>query len=87
VVFLVEDNGYAISVPVREADRRRQYRRVGGAFPSLHVEEVDAPDSHRFLRPCGGWVDWCRARHGPRPGFAPRFIRPYSHSLSDVERL
>jgi len=86
VVFLVEDNGYAISVPVEKQTAGGNIAALVGAFPSLHVEEVDGTDFTASLEAMRRGVDWCRARHGPALVRA-EVIRPYSHSLSDDERL
>ena len=86
-MFLVEDNGYAISVPVEVADRRRQHlaaRRV--VSPTCEVIRVDGTDlvaSYRAMREAVAYV---RARKGPALVHA-KVIRPYSHSLSDDEKL
>ena len=86
VVFLVEDNGYAISVPVEKQTAGGNIAALVGAFPSLHVEEVDGTDFTASLEAMRRGVDWCRARHGPALVRA-EVTRPYSHSLSDDERL
>jgi 2-oxoisovalerate dehydrogenase E1 component len=86
VVYLVEDNGYAISVPVEVQTAGGDISRLVENFPGLKVircDGTDFVDSERAMREA---VAWARARKGPALVHA-RVIRPYSHSLSDDERL
>src|SRR5205085_8554629 len=84
VVYLVEDNGYAISVPVEVNTAGGSISKLVASFPGLYVEEVDGCDliaSHQAMQRA---VDYARKRKGPALVHA-HVIRPYSHSLSDVE--
>jgi 2-oxoisovalerate dehydrogenase E1 component len=86
LIFVVEDNGYAISVPVEVQTAGGSISRLVQNFPNFHFEEVDGTDPI----PCYGAFQraaaHCRAGHGPSFIHA-HVIRPYSHSLSDDERL
>jgi 2-oxoisovalerate dehydrogenase E1 component len=86
VVYLVEDNGYAISVPVDAQTPGGDISRLVEPFPHLKVARVDGCDflaSHTALHEA---VQWTRDRQGPALVHA-KVTRPYSHSLSDDERL
>jgi len=86
VVYLVEDNGYAISVPVEVQTAGGDISRLVEAFPDLLVIRVDGSvflESYRAMREA---VAHARARRGPALVHA-RVIRLYSHSLSDDEKL
>ncbi len=84
VVFLVEDNGYAISVPVSVQTAGGSISKLFASFPNLLIIEVDGCDpiaSHEAMQKAH---DYCRQRKGPAMVHA-HVIRPYSHSLSDDE--
>src|SRR5256885_12402029 len=86
VVYLVEDNGYAISVPVEVNTAGGSISKLVRAFPNLLVEEVDGCDLLASYDVMQRAVDYARQRKGPALVHA-KVIRPYSHSLSDDEKL
>ena len=86
VLFCVEDNEYAISVPVEVQTAGGNISKIVANFPNFHFEEVDGTD------PLASYAAFRRAVDHIRGGKGPAFvhghvIRPYSHSLSDDERL
>jgi 2-oxoisovalerate dehydrogenase E1 component len=86
IVYLVEDNGYAISVPVEVQTAGGSISKLVRSFPDMLVREVDGCDPLASLAVMREAVAWCRARRGPAFVHA-HVIRPYSHSLSDDETL
>jgi 2-oxoisovalerate dehydrogenase E1 component len=86
VIFCVEDNGYAISVPVEVQTAGGSISRLVSGFPDFHFEEVDGTDPVASFAAFQRAVRYCREGHGPAFVHA-HVIRPYSHSLSDDERL
>jgi 2-oxoisovalerate dehydrogenase E1 component len=86
VLFMVEDNGYAISVPVEVQTAGGNISRLVSGFPNFHFEEVDGTDPVTSYAAVKRAVEYCRAGKGPAFVHA-HVIRPYSHSLSDDERL
>ncbi len=86
VVFLIEDNGYAISVPVEHQTPGGSISRLLAGFPGLLRLEVDGCDFAASFHTMAEAVTHCREGLGPVLVHA-HCIRPYSHSLSDDERL
>ena len=87
VLFLITDNDFAISVPVEVQTAGGSISRLARSFPGLHVDEVDGCDpieSYAVLKRC---IDRLRCRDGGPVLVHAHTIRPYSHSLSDDERL
>ncbi len=85
VLFLIEDNGYAISVPV-------EHQTAGGAiaplvrgFPGLEVLECDGCDYEESWRTLSAAFEHVRSGAGPALVQA-RVVRYESHSLSDDDR-
>src|SRR5688572_4021575 len=86
VVIIVEDNGYAISVPVEAQTPGGDISRLVTSFPGLLVQSIDGTDYLASYAAVQEAVAYTRARKGPAFIHA-RVTRPYSHSLSDDERL
>jgi 2-oxoisovalerate dehydrogenase E1 component len=86
VVFLIEDNGYAISVPVEVNTPGGSISRLVRSFPGLFVAEVDGCDLLQSYDAMRYAVEYCRSRKGPAFVHA-HVVRPYSHSLSDDEAM
>lgn len=86
VVCVVEDNGYAISVPVEVQTAGGDISKLVSSFPDLYVQSVDGTDFLASYTAMSDAVSYARARKGPALVHA-KVIRPYSHSLSDDEKL
>jgi 2-oxoisovalerate dehydrogenase E1 component len=86
VIFCVQDNGYAISVPVEVQTAGGSISRLVSGFPNFHFEEIDGTDPVASYGAFQRAAQYCRDGHGPAFVHA-HVIRPYSHSLSDDERL
>jgi 2-oxoisovalerate dehydrogenase E1 component len=86
VIFCIEDNGYAISVPVEVQTAGGNISRLVSGFPNFHFEEFDGTDPVVAYAAFKRAAEYCRGGHGPAFVHA-HVIRPYSHSLSDDERL
>jgi 2-oxoisovalerate dehydrogenase E1 component len=85
VLFVIQDNEYAISVPVEVQTPGGNISRLVSGFPNFHFEEVDGTDFIATYAAFARAVAHCRAGNGP--GFVhAHVIRPYSHSLSDDEK-
>src|SRR6185295_17900021 len=86
VVYVIEDNGYAISVPVEVQTAGGDISKLVRSFPGLFVQSIDGCDFLGSYRAVAEAVGYARARKGPALIHA-KVIRPYSHSLSDDEKL
>ena len=86
VLFLIEDNGYAISVPVEAQTPGGSISALTASVPGLFRQAVDGTDFVACYGAMREAARYCRQERGPALVHA-RCIRPYSHSLSDDERL
>src|SRR2546426_342706 len=87
VLFLITDNDFAISVPVEVQTAGASISRLARSFPGLHVDEVDGCDPIESYVVLKRAIDRLRSRDGGPALVHAHTIRPYSHSLSDDERL
>jgi 2-oxoisovalerate dehydrogenase E1 component len=86
VLFVVEDNEYAISVPVEVGTAGGNISKLVSGFPNFHFSEFDGTDPLASYAAFKTAVDYCRSGKGPAFVHG-HVIRPYSHSLSDDEKL
>ncbi|MGE5346518.1 MAG: thiamine pyrophosphate-dependent enzyme [Acidithiobacillales bacterium] len=86
VVFVVEDNGYAISVPVEVNTPGGSISKLVRGYPGLFVVETDGCDFLEAYDAFRWAFAYVRERKGPALVHT-HVTRPYSHSLSDDERL
>jgi len=86
VIFVVEDNGYAISTPVEVGTAGGDVSKLVVGFPDLFIQNVDGTDPLASYAAFRDAVAYCRERKGPA-FIRAKVIRPYSHSLSDDEKL
>lgn len=86
VIFCVEDNGYAISVPVEVGTAGGDISKLVSGFPDLYIQKCDGTDPIESYETFKKAVEYCRKRKGPAFVHG-KVIRPYSHSLSDDEKL
>jgi 2-oxoisovalerate dehydrogenase E1 component len=85
VLYVVEDNGYAISTPVEANTPGGNISRLVANFPNFHFAEIDGTDPIASYAAMVEAVAYCRAGKGPALVHG-HVVRPYSHSLSDDER-
>jgi 2-oxoisovalerate dehydrogenase E1 component len=86
VIFVIEDNGYAISVPVEVNTPGGNISKLVQNFPNFHFAEIDGTDPIACYQAFEEAAAWCRQGNGPA-FIHGHVIRPYSHSLSDDDRL
>jgi 2-oxoisovalerate dehydrogenase E1 component len=86
IIYLVEDNGYAISVPVEKQTAGGDVSKLVTGFPGLKIFRCDGTDFIASYATMTEAVAWCRHNQTPVMVHA-KCIRPYSHSLSDDEKL
>jgi 2-oxoisovalerate dehydrogenase E1 component len=86
ILYLIEDNGWAISVPVEKQTAGGNIARLVSGFPGLKVYQCDGTDFLESYATMSAAIAHCRGNHSPVLVHA-KCIRPYSHSLSDDERL
>lgn len=86
VIFVVEDNGYAISTPVEVNTAGGDVSKLVSGFPNLYIQNCDGTDPLESYATFKRAVEYCRERKGPA-FVRSKVIRPYSHSLSDDEKL
>ncbi|MEE8410706.1 MAG: dehydrogenase E1 component subunit alpha/beta [Myxococcota bacterium] len=86
VIFHIEDNGYAISVPIEVQTAGGSISKLLEGYPGMLKLEFDGCDPEASHAAWAEGVAYARAGNGPVLMHA-HVIRPYSHSMSDDERL
>ncbi len=82
VIFMIQDNGWAISVPSREQTAGESILSVAGAYRGMHAEEVDGTDFLALTDSYDRAVIRARDGKGPTVVIA-KIPRLGAHSNSD----
>jgi 2-oxoisovalerate dehydrogenase E1 component len=85
VIFCVEDNGYAISVPVEVNTPGGSISKLVANFPNFHFAEMDGTDAEECFHAFTAAAEYCRSGRGPAFVHG-HCMRAYSHSLSDDDK-
>ncbi len=85
VLYLIEDNGYAISTPVEVNTPGGNISKLVANFPNFHFAEVDGTDPVASYKAMVEAVAYCRSGKGPALVHG-HVVRPYSHSMSEDEK-
>lgn len=83
VLFVCENNLYAMGVPLQDAESETEIWRKAGAY-RMSAEAVDAMDPVRMLAAARRAVDQVRAGHGPY-FLEARTYRFRAHSMFDTQ--
>ncbi|MBI2816928.1 MAG: dehydrogenase E1 component subunit alpha/beta [Acidobacteria bacterium] len=86
VLYVIQDNGYAISVPVEQETAGGSISQLVSGYPNLFREEVDGTDLFHSFEVLQQAVEWCRERRGPALVHG-HVVRLHSHSLSDDQKF
>ena len=86
VLYLIEDNGYAISVPVERQTPGGSISRLVSAYPNLLRQEVDGTDFLASFQAAQAAVTHCREGRGPAMVHG-HVVRLHSHSVSDDQKF
>jgi 2-oxoisovalerate dehydrogenase E1 component len=85
VIFLIEDNGYAISVPVEANTPGGSISRLVANFPNFFFAEIDGTDPEASFEAISAAAAHCRAGKGPAFVHG-HCVRIYSHSFSEDDK-
>ncbi len=86
ILYLIEDNGYAISVPVDDQTAGGSISGLVKDFPGLLTAECDGTEFVESYETAEKAVSYVRQQRKPALLHA-HVIRPYSHSMSDDEKV
>src|ERR1019366_6326605 len=86
VLYLIEDNGFAISVPSEVETAGGNISHLLSGYPNLFREEVDGTDLLASVETLQRAVAYCRQGHGPALVHG-HVVRLHAHSLSDDQKL
>ncbi len=86
VLYLVEDNGYAISVPVDDQTAGASISALVKDYPGLLIAECDGTDFPESFEAAEKAASYVRKQRKPALIHA-HVVRPYSHSMSDDEKM
>jgi 2-oxoisovalerate dehydrogenase E1 component len=86
ILYLVQDNGWAISVPVEKQTAGGNIAKLVDRFPSLEVFDCDGTDFIASYGVMAEAIEHCRRHRTPALVHAT-CTRLYSHSLSDDDKL
>ena len=86
VLYLIEDNGYAISVPVERQTPGGNISHLLSGYPNLLRVEVDGTDFLASFQAAQAAVAHCREGRGPAM-LHGHVVRLHSHSVSDDQKF